>query len=433
MTRKTILLREYQTLGSEKWDSGDKQVSHLEWKAIRDYVLHDSESENRKVMDVGDKTIRAINYVGVLQTRQGTTIEILPKVELDRDPDETQEREIFLQMLRHWRNGPCRRFNSADVRALKNFPLLEAFIEMFLHDMHELTRRGLARAYNEVEENRHALKGKLLIAGNLRRNLFHKERFYVRYQIFSENRPINRLFKSTLLRLQRLSASENSLRRIYKSLLHFENIPASANIDADLARARIDRTMPLYNRLLPWARLFLKGMSPTTWQDRHHALALLFPMEKIFEGYVTHLAKMAGAETGWEVRAQESRYYLMGKNPQGKSEFQLKPDIVARCGEKECRVMDAKWKHLARDKIHNDISQSDLYQMYAYGKKYQAQEGVAPELYLLYPRNRKFDERLVYEYEEGLRLTVFPLNLAVEHNPLAELFNPNGATQERAA
>ena len=435
---KTIILREYQTLGYQQGKC-DAQISRKEWDEIRDYVQDNPDAEGRQAMEVRAGTIRAANYVGVLQTSRGTTIEILPKVDLgqgkgqgeEKGEDIEREREIFLRMLRRWRDGPCRNFNDADVRALKNFPLLEAFIGMFLRDMQELTRRGLACAYNEVEENRHTLKGKLLIAKNLRHNLIHRERFYVQYQEFSANRPINRLLKSTLLLLQRLSRSETNLWHIRQARLYFEDIPSSSNIDADLGRARVDRTMPLYDRLFPWARLFLKRASPTTWKAANPALALLFPMEKIFEDYVAHLVRIAAADKHWRVSTQDKRHYLTEKNPDCKPEFQLRPDIVARCGagaQCKVRVMDSKWKRLNRDdkQHHYGISQSDLYQMYAYGKKYRA-----PDLYLLYPRNNNFLERLEYEYEPGLRLTIFPVDLR-EEKPLCALLDHAGMTCKAA-
>ena len=365
-------------------------------------------------MGVNSRTLKAKNYVGVIQTRSGTTIEILPKIDLrgkqNRDDPKT-EREIFLKMLRRWKNGPCRNFNDADIKAIKNFPLLEAFITMFLKDMRELTRRGLACAYTEIEENRHYLKGKLLMAQQLRHNLVHMERFYVRFEEFSANRPINRLLKSTLLLLARLSRTEANRSRIRQALLYFEDIPRSMDIDADLIRARVDRTMPLYNRLFPWARLFLKRASPTTWKDNNPALALLFPMEAIFEDYVAHLVGMAAPS--WTVVTQENRYHLINKNQDGKKEFRLRPDIVARRNG-EIRIMDAKWKRLDRAKKHHDISQSDLYQLYAYGKKYSREKNIPPSLYLLYPYAENFTSQIEFEYEENLTLVAFPVNLALE-------------------
>ena len=412
---QTLTIREYQSIGV-RGGEGTVKIPERDLREIRAYVEDNPDAEGRWVMRVNSRTLTAKNYVGVLQTRRGTTIEILPKVDLDGGENTGREREIFLNMLRRWRDGPCRTLHNADIRAVKNFPLLEAFIGMFLKDMRELTRRGLACAYGEVEENRHYLKGKLLIAQHLRHNLAHRERFYVRYEIFSPNRPINRLLKSTLLLLQRASRSESNRAQIRAALFYFEDIPHAVDIDADLIRARVDRTMPLYNRLFPWARLFLKRAAPATWRDDNPALALLFPMERIFEDYVAHLVARAG-EGGWTVNAQDQRHSLIEQKFGRKCElFNLRPDIVAR-NTGRIFVMDTKWKQHDKEQTNHGISQADLYQLYAYGKKYGA-ENVAPELFLLYPANENFDEQIKFCYESQLPLTVFPVQLSLDENKM---------------
>ncbi|MDA7968251.1 MAG: McrC family protein, partial [Gammaproteobacteria bacterium] len=113
---QTITLREYQKLGA-KGGEGDRKISERALKEIRAYVRDDSEPESNWVMRVNARTVAARNYVGVIQTRDGTTVEILPKVDLgankgaDEKQQEKETREIFLKMLRHYRDGPCRNLN----------------------------------------------------------------------------------------------------------------------------------------------------------------------------------------------------------------------------------------------------------------------------------------------------------------------------------
>ncbi|MDA7971772.1 MAG: McrC family protein [Gammaproteobacteria bacterium] len=429
---RTITLREYESLGVHGGE-GKQKISERALKEIRAYVQDNPDPESNWVMRVTSRTVTAKNYVGVIQTRDGTTIEILPKVDLDGGEDTDRERDIFLKMLRHYRDGPCRNLNDADIRAIKNFPILEAFIAMFLKDMRELTRRGLACAYGEVEENRHYLKGKLMMAQHLRHNLVHRERFYVRYEIFSPNRPVNRLLKSALQLLLRASRKEENRAQIRNALFYFEDIPPSTDVDTDLIRARVDRTMPLYNRLFPWARLFLKRAAPATWRDNNPALALLFPMQDIFEDYVAHMIARA-APPNWNVKAQERKYYLIERSvtEQGENRevklFNLRPDIVARDGDdKKIWIMDTKWKRLNARKDNHDITPGDMYQLYAYGKKCQEKcPGAEVQLYLLYPENEDFTEKVTYCYDPKLQLTVFPVKLsckdAVIINHLQKLF-----------
>ena len=77
------------------------------------------------------------------------------------------------------------------------------------------------------------------------------------------------------------------------------------------------------------------------------------------------------------LKVQDSKHHLFEKK------FALRPDIVVENKESEtCIVMDTKWKLLNLYSNNYGISQSDMYQMYAYGKKYKTEKVV-----LLYPLN----------------------------------------------
>lgn len=76
-------------------------------------------------------------------------------------------------------------------------------------------------------------------------------------------------------------------------------------------------------------------------------------------------------------------------------------------------VMDTKWKLLdasldtTKDKYN--LSQSDLYQLFAYGVKYLEGHG---ELYQIYPKHACFTEPLGhFEFKPGLILQVVPYDL----------------------
>jgi len=75
-------------------------------------------------------------------------------------------------------------------------------------------------------------------------------------------------------------------------------------------------------------------------------------------------------------------------------------------------VIDTKWKLLdeyAERKNYN-ISQADMYQLYAYGKKYTSVTH-EPRLVLLYPSNPNFTNKLEhFIYEGDLKLEVVPFD-----------------------
>ena len=72
------------------------------------------------------------------------------------------------------------------------------------------------------------------------------------------------------------------------------------------------------------------------------------------------------------ITAQDKGYYLFDEP----LKFRLRPDIVVRYqNEERTVIMDTKWKMLQPDPgINYGISQTDMYQMYAYAKKYKASQ-----------------------------------------------------------
>jgi len=320
-------------------------------------------------------------------------------------------------MLRAWRGNEFKHLESARIRAQKHFPLLECFISMFMEETLALTRQGLAHSYVEEEANLPFVKGKIDFPGQLRHNLVHQERCYVRYDAFSANRPVNRLLKSTLLLLQRLSRDARNQGHIRQARFYLDEIPVSLNLHADLARARVDRTMPHYARLFPWIRLFLQGANPVTYRGTNPAPALLFPMEQVFEDYVAYRMRREPVLKGWRLSEQERKYHLVERNSYDKPEFSLRPDVVMR-GDGQTFIMDAKWKRLDHDREDANIRQGDLYQLYAYGNKYRHAEGPCA-LFLLYPRSKDFPypfRRLLFDAD--LPLWVLTVDPADEARPV---------------
>ena len=107
----------------------------------------------------------------------------------------------------------------------------------------------------------------------------------------------------------------------------------------------------------------------------------------------------------------------MVSNHKSKNKFRLKPDIVATNEvNQEQVIFDTKWKLLDETKENKNynISQADMYQLYAYGKKYDLKNGLPsePKLVLLYPSNPNFQKPLDdFIYEGELVLSVLPFNL----------------------
>lgn len=190
------------------------------------------------------------------------------------------------------------------------------------------------------------------------------------------NRPENRLIKATLLKLQKQTTSAENSKEIRQLLTAFETVEASIHYQKDFSQVKTGRMMKDYKIPLEWAKVFLMNESFTTFSGQNHSRALLFPMEKVFESYVAQNVKKIMGLSGWSVWTQHKGRYLF-EEPRC---FSLRPDIFLKNGTKTV-VMDTKWKRLIDNERKNyGIAQADMYQMYAYSKKYNASD-----IWLLYP------------------------------------------------
>lgn len=350
------------------------------------------------------KVLQAQNYVGLIQTKDGTTIEILPKI---KNTNEQKSKEILLKMLKKLKNSPFKNFNIANLKSRK-MPLLEIFITMFLEELAYLLKKGLKSDYINKEENLKFLKGKLNLNEQIKQNTIHKERFYVSYDEFLSNRVENRLIKTTLIFLYKKSKLNKNQQKIREFLFIFDEIKVSHDIKTDFSNLKLDRQMKDYFQVLLWCKTFLLENSFSPYKGDDIAFALLFDMNLLFENYIYSFIKK-----NWKyesIKNQDETHYLAFQKD--KEKFRLKPDIVINSGE---IIIDTKWKILSQEKSNNGVSQADMYQLYAYGTKYTN----CKNLYLVYPYD-EVDLNLSYSYFKGgdlsLEVLFFDLQNEKMHN-----------------
>ena len=400
--KKTFEVQEFDTIiGNKEYEHNDK-YKYMDEKAfadlnrfVREFAANEDNADVLDFMKVGLKrnvgdVITIKNYVGLIQMKNGYQVQILPKIYLgEADADNKRTKEIFLNMLKSMKDFPGKAFNTASLK-VDRMNLYELFINMYLQEVRKLVKHGLKSAYVNVEENLNYYKGKLLINQHIKSNLAHKERFYMAHDEFLLDRPENRIVKSTLLKLQRLTGSAENSKEIRQALVAFELVGPSKNYDADFSKITIDRNTKDYESLIPWSRVFLMNKSFSTFSGETTSRALLFPMESVYESYVAMKMKKVFGPEGWHVSSQDKGKYLF-EEPTKK--FKLRPDIVIKNGDRIV-VLDTKWKKLVPDpRINYGISQADMYQMYAYSKKYDTSD-----IWLLYPLNANMKDKPPIHY-----------------------------------
>ena len=348
----------------------------------------------------------ATNYVGIVEASKKKSLVILPKViPEEEDPGHERAKAAFLTMLRDWRGLHEAQFPEASIRDLKRFEMWEAFYYLFLRSVVRLAQRGLARRYRTVENDLPFLRGRIRFPEHLRRNLVNRARFFVGYDEFSANRPANRLIRTALDELAARAKRPRNTQLLHGLRVVFADIPPSAQPAVDWERRLVDRSMRHYGEVLPWVGLLLFHHGLATFAGKHRNRALLFPMEEVFEDFVT--ASFRRHQTEFRVHAQGPQIPFV-ETLNGKRFFYMKPDISLMKGSAPAFILDAKWKRLtaAAEDPKRGISQSDLYQLFAYGKKY----GV-PEVALIYPKSAAFSKPVRYRFDKDLSLVCFPFDV----------------------
>lgn len=404
-------VREFETIvGNEEFKN---QYRYLDKNTFADLIefIHafDSDEEESDVLDfikIGYKrnvgeTVTFKNYVGLIQMKNNYQIQVLPKIDFESG-EQDHTKQVFLRMLRSMKDFPSKVFSNANLK-IDRMNLYEIFINMYLQEVRQLVKHGLKSAYVGVKDNLTVYKGKLMVNEHIKHNMAHQERFYVGYDEYQMNRAENRLVKSTLLKLQKITTSAENSKAIRQLLTSFELIEPSTNYAKDFSKVVIDRNTRDYEMLMTWSKVFLKNKSFTTFSGTESARALLFPMEKVFEAYVAQNMKKVFGRAGWDVSAQDKGHYLFNTlNGETHRKFALRPDLVVTRDDDSIVILDTKWKNLINDRRANyGISQADMYQMYAYSKKYNTSE-----IWLLYPVNDAMRNVGPIKFDSGDGVTV---------------------------
>ena len=388
--KKEFILKEFEYL-QYKDNTKDNFIKKETFDSLEKFVLENEKTAQYLKITTKNgfgKVLQAQNYVGVIQTKDGTTIEILPKI---KNATTEKSKDILIKMLKTLKNSPFKNLSVANLKSSK-IPLFEIFISMFLEELTVLVRNGIKSDYISKEENLKFLKGKLKISEQIKYNTIHKERFFVQYEEFISNRVENRLIKTTLQFLYNKSKLNKNQQRIREFLFVFDEIEISHNIKTDFSKIKLNRQMKDYEQVLLWCKTFLFENSFSPYKGNDIAFALLFDMNLLFESFVySYLKKSSNFQ---DIKSQDRTHHLAYENGIGR--FRLKPDIVINGGK---IIADTKWKILSEDKAYNGVLQDDMYQLYAYGTKYANCE----KIYLIYP----FDELIIknsYNYFKNKEL-----------------------------
>jgi 5-methylcytosine-specific restriction enzyme subunit McrC len=314
------------------------------------------------------------------------------------------------------------------------FPFVLATL---LHSVEQLLAGGLYRDYKLHQERLPFVRGRVVLAEQLRRGgLLHEQS--CRYADHTADTPENRVVAATLRYLPvllRSSAEQALLSKARSLLLRFEGITrvSRGQAIALLPGINIHRLNAPYGPLLSLCALALRHLTLDERAGPHPFASFLVDMPLLFESFLT--ARLCSLLPAYGLRVVAQRHdYLDEERRVG-----IRPDILVYghdtsykgatgraptgSGQGPLLVLDAKYRR--PDDPEGGLNR-DLYQVSAYLDRYRLSRGV-----LVYPQ---FDEPAAAR----LKLRGTPKHLHIETLRLsaptpAELDKECAALAERVA
>jgi len=343
--------------------------------------------------------VKFTNYVGVIQVG-GLTIEILPKS--DRDSNGLNDYHIWhrvlLDMLRICQKINVNAVSESNLRR-RHHSILDLYFELYLDEVEQLMRQGLVKKYRRQADNASSLKGQLLFAQQIQKNLIHQERFFTKHQVYDQENLVNQILLEGLYAIADFTRSPEMSQRCAQLIAFFPTRTRNRISEQHFNRLGEDRTLSRYQRALNIARMLLLNYAPDIHSGKERMLALLFDMNALWEEYVYHmLMRVTSPEI--QVKPQQRKKFWNSKV--------IKPDIVVTrniSAREEMFVIDTKWKVL--DARYPKPSDDDLKQMFVYNEYWSAAQSM-----LLYPTTYEREEVLGHYWSQDTTNKIHACKLA---------------------
>ena len=179
---------------------GQQGFTKQHWEALLNY----RKGSHEAYFQIIHQGIKFSSYVGIIQIGN-LCIEILPKID-QHNQNHSLWQQVLIDMLRYCRLLKINQIGTATANARFN-SILELYLEVFLNEVRQLLQEGLIKSYSRKEENSLVLKGRLVVPKQMRHNQLSRERFYINYQKYDYNHPLNQIIRQGLNLILTLNTS----------------------------------------------------------------------------------------------------------------------------------------------------------------------------------------------------------------------------------
>ena len=340
----------------------------------------------KPVIRQGKTYFQARQFVGVFRLGH-RTIQILPKIHRsgDRQQSEQDATRNLLLMLDYAGHLGIREVNLASLKSAQDW--FEVLIYLFALHLKRQWLKGAARTYEPIDAVLPVLKGKWRLSAQMHRPE-QKHLFAVTYDEFTEDNPLNRIFRYVVEKLWQLTRDSQNRQMLSELRYWMDGVALLPVVTPQMAQGiALTRLNQQYEPLLNLARLFLDKLGLELSANDQTAFAFVFDMNQLFEGFLIGFMQrhrrdvMPETLQGCQLLPQGRNAVFYLARYQGKRVFKLKPDLVFRQGTHYPLLMDFKYKRLDPGDRKLGIAEVDFYQMYAYLNRFST-----PQIALMYPQ-----------------------------------------------
>jgi McrBC 5-methylcytosine restriction system component len=363
-----------------------------------------------------DGTLQIMHYVGFI-SKGKTRLQVLPKIyENEVIDDEKEQREsmrVLLNLLRTSEfNQPLQLPEQQS--SSTNSDILEIFISLFADKVFNTYSRQMNREYIDVTENSKFIKGKIDFTNNVRINPIRKDQHVIKYQSFEHDNIINNIIKTVCMKLIYLTKDSENKQKLKRALIFLDDAK-EISLSKDLIdSAKFNQLNMPFKPVYEMAKMFFYNNNPESYCGDNTVCSFLIPLNKLYEFYLYKVLDNMGED--FNAKFQEQAVFAVteeNKNPK-----YIRPDIIVYKQKDISLIVDAKYKNPNfKNGRYNDISQADIYQVFAYARAYGIKK-----VALIYPQfdKQKPPVEKLYLKDSDADITLILASIDIKNSDIKE-------------
>ncbi|MEN3062222.1 MAG: hypothetical protein ABC595_03855 [Candidatus Methanosuratincola petrocarbonis] len=316
-------------------------------------ILDRLADEKAGVLDHSKGGYRLKQYVGAIPLHS-CVLEVLPKIY--RGEGGTVQNRLALFWLLSFVGAFEIKESDFLKKGLEKMDFFDLMKYVFARNLNDQVKDGVYRDYVPAEGNERYLKGRLDFVKDIRHNYADRSRFYVRYDEYTEDNPMNRTLAAAVRGMVPGSGvmSRQLLARLSAAFCDVGYENGNGLLVQRVTKNRLnERYWPSYEM----AKIFLSGKVPQIYSGKDLlTYGFLFDMNRLFEEFVGKFLKRHANEIfGEGAEALVQPGYRFG-------DLAIRPDVIIRLKDRTI-VLDTKYKGIPEE---TERSNADIFQVYTY-------------------------------------------------------------------